>query len=178
MTPKDILCYPQGGGTLPHLFRIIFKHFSFCITLRLIQHQIKMTGYIKKSHTAIFIGQTGCGKTRLVLELIENHYNKHFEYILIICPTLRENATYHAKDWIENDDKVWLVDPKANLYQWIKKLSELLRFEVLFIIDDIIANESLNKRRQPLLELSISGRHRNHYLLLLTQSYTAIPKNL
>ena len=137
-----------------------------------------MTDYIKKSHTAIFIGQTGCGKTRLVLELIENHYNKHFEYILIICPTLRENATYHAKDWIENDDKVWLVDPKANLYQWIKKLSELLRFEVLFIIDDIIANESLNKRRQPLLELSISGRHRNHYLLLLTQSYTAIPKNL
>ena len=30
----------------------------------------------------------------------------------------------------------------------------------LFIIDDIIANESLDKRRQPLLELSISGRHR------------------
>ena len=67
---------------------------------------------------------------------------------------------------------------KKILYQWIKKLSELLRFlEVLFIIDDI-ANESLDKRRQPLLELSISGRHRNHYLWLLTQSYTAIPKNL
>ena len=51
-------------------------------------------------------------------------------------------------------------------------------FEVLFIIDDIIANGSLDKRRQPLLELSISGRHRGHYLWLLTQSYTAIPKNL
>ena len=58
-------------------------------------------------------------------------------------------------------------------------MSELLRFlEVLFIIDDIIANESYDKRRQPLIELSISGRHRNHYLWLLTQSYTAIPKNL
>ena len=58
-------------------------------------------------------------------------------------------------------------------------MSELLRFlEVLFIIDDIIANESLDKRRQPLLELSISGRHRGHYLWLLTQSYSAIPKNL
>ena len=55
----------------------------------------------------------------------------------------------------------------------------MLRFlEVLFIIDDIIANESLDKRRQPLLELSISGRHRGHYLWLLTQSYSAIPKNL
>ena len=58
-------------------------------------------------------------------------------------------------------------------------MSELLRIlEVLFIIDDIIANESLDKRRQPLLEFSISGRHRGHYLWLLTQSYSAIPKNL
>ena len=68
----------------------------------------------------------------------------------------------------QHDDNVSLVEPKDNLYQWIKK-SELLRFfEVLFIIDDIIANESLDKRRQPLLELSISGRHRGHYLWLLT----------
>ena len=44
------------------------------------------------------------------------------------------------------------MDPKDNLYQWIKKLSELLRFlEVLLIVDDIIANQSLNKRRQLLL---------------------------
>ena len=58
-------------------------------------------------------------------------------------------------------------------------MSELLRFlKVLFIIDDIIANECLDKRRQPLFELSISGRHRGYYLWLLTQSYTAIPKNL
>ena len=55
----------------------------------------------------------------------------------------------------------------------------MLRFlEVLFIIDDIITNESLDKRRQPLLELSISGRHRGHYLWLVQHSYSAIPKNL
>ena len=133
----------------------------------------------QKNHTSIFIGQTGCGKTHLVLELIEKEYNKYFDFIVIISPTPRENSTYHAKAWIKTDGNVWLVDPKDNLYQWIKKLSELLQFfEVLFIIDDIIANESLDKRRQPLLELSISGRHRGHYLWLLTQSCSAIPKNL
>ena len=121
----------------------------------------------------------GCGKTHLVLELIQKEYKKHFDYIVIICPTLQENDTYHAKEWIKNDDKVWLVDPKDNLYQWIKKLSELLRIlEVLFIIDDIIANESLDKRRQPLLGLSISGRHWGHYLWLLKQSCSAISKYL
>ena len=138
-----------------------------------------MAGYTKKLHISIFIGQAGYGKTHLLLELIEKECNKHFDYIIIICPILRENKTYYAKEWIKTDDKVWLVEPKKNLYQWIEKLSELLRFiDVLFIIDDIIANESLDKRRQPLLELSISGRHRNHYLWLLMQSYSAIPKNL
>ena len=112
--------------------------------------------------------------------LIENHYNKHFDYIVIICPTLKENnKTYHTREWIEKDDKVWLVDPKDNPDQWIKKLSELLRFlEVLFIIDDIIGNKDLDKRGQPLLELSISERHWGHYLWLLTQSYKGIPKKL
>ena len=65
-----------------------------------------MTDYIKKSHTSIFIGQTRCVKTHLILELIEKEYNKHFDYIVIICPTLRENYTYHAKEWIKNDDNV------------------------------------------------------------------------
>ena len=121
-----------------------------------------MTGYIKKPHTSTFIGQTGCGKIHLVLELIEKEYNKNFDYIVVICPTLWENnKTYHAKEWIKNDHKVWLVDPKDNLYQWIKKLSELLRFlKVLFIISDI------------------SGRHQSHYLWLLTLSYSAISKKL
>ena len=138
-----------------------------------------MTGYIKKPHTAIFIGQTGCGKSHLVLELIEKQCNNHFYYIVIICPTLRENDTYHSKEWIKKNDSVWLADPRDNLYQWIKKLPKLLRFlEVLFITDDIIANEGLYKKGQAPLELSISGRHQGHYLWLLTQSYSAIPKNL
>ena len=138
-----------------------------------------MTGYIKEPYTSIFIGQTGCGKTHLVLEVIDKEYNKHFDYIVIICPTLRENNTYHTKEQIKNDDNVWLVDPKDNLYRYIKQWSELLRFlEVLFIIDDIIANKGLDKSRHPLLELSISGRHRGHYLWLLTQSYSTVPKTL
>ena len=54
----------------------------------------------------------------------------------------------------------------------------LARSETLFIIDDIIVDEGLDMQRQSLLELAISGRHRNYYLWLLTLSYSAIPKNL
>ena len=45
-------------------------------------------------------------------------------------------------------------------------------------MNDINADEALDKRRQPLLGLAILGRHRGHSLWLLTQSYTAIPNNI
>ena len=58
-------------------------------------------------------------------------------------------------------------------------MSQLLACsKTLFVINDIIADEGPDKRRQPLLELAISGRHRSHYLWLLIQSYSGIPKNL
>ena len=61
----------------------------------------------------------------------------------------------------------------------IEKISNLLAGDkTLFLIDDIIADETLNKRRQPLLELAILGRHRGHFLWLLTQSDTAVPNNI
>ena len=72
--------------------------------------------------------------------------------IIIICPTLRWNKTYHFKNWIKTDDKVWFIEPKDRFYQWIEKLSQLLAYsETLFIIDDVIADESLDKRRHSLL---------------------------
>ena len=61
----------------------------------------------------------------------------------------------------------------------IEKISNLLTGSVtLFLIDDITADEALDKCHQLLLELAISGRHRQHSLWLLTQSYTAVPNNI
>ena len=65
------------------------------------------------------------------------------------------------------------------MYYLIKKISSLLTGDkTLFLTDDIIADETVNKHCQPLLELAISGRHRGHSLWLLTQSYTAVPNNI
>ena len=80
---------------------------------------------------------------------------------------------------IHHDNGVFLIEPGGKLFEWIRLLSGLLLgYTTLFILDDVIADESLDKRRQSLLDLAISGRHRDHYLWMLTQSYTAIPKNL
>ena len=92
----------------------------------------------------------------------------------------KPQTAIYAKEQIKKDDNICLADPNGKLDFWIQKLSELLQFlEVLFIIDDIIANKDLDKKRQPLLELAMQEcRNRGHYLWLLAKSYKGIPKKL
>ena len=139
-----------------------------------------MTNYVKVPCTVLFSGPTNCGKTQLVLDLIENEYRNHFDNIIIICSTLRWNKTYLTRSWLWSDNYVFLIEPRDKLFEWISTLTKLFAGEeTLFLIDDMIADETLDKKRQPLLELAISGRHRNHSLWLLTQRYILrIPKNL
>ena len=133
---------------------------------------------MKEPHTALFVAPTGVGRTHLALSLLESEYKNHFDFIIIICPTLKHNETYESRGWVWNDPEVIAVEPGNQLYYLIEKISKLLTgSKTLFLIDDI-ADEALDKHHQPLLELAISGRHRNHSLWLLTQPYTAIPKNI
>ena len=131
---------------------------------------------MKEPHTALFVAQTGVEKTHLTLSLLETEYINHFDFIVIICATLRYNSTYKSRSWLWN---VIPIEPGNNLYYLIEKISNLLAGDkTLFLIDDIIADETLDKRHQPLLELAISGRHSGHSLWLLTQSYTAVRNNI
>ena len=93
----------------------------------------------------MFVAPTGVGKTHLALSLLENEYRNHFDFIVIICPTLRYNSTYKSQGWVWNDPDVIPIEPGNNLYYLIEKISNLLAgCKTLFLIDDIIADETLN----------------------------------
>ena len=120
---------------------------------------------IKRPHTAIFSGPTDCGKTTCVLDLLETEYRHHFDCIIIICSTIRWNKTYLDRPWIWKDDWVFCIEPKGNLQAWTEKISlHLVGVNTLFIVDDAITDSTLDKKRSPLLELAVSGRHREHSL--------------
>ena len=133
---------------------------------------------MKEPHTALFVAPTGVGKTHPALNLLESEYRDHFNFIVIICPTLEHNETYKSRGWVWNDPDVIPIESDINLYYLIEKIRKLAGSKTLFLIDDIIADEDLDKHRQPLLKLAISGRHRQHSLWLLTQSYTAVPNKI
>ena len=108
---------------------------------------------MKEPHTALFVAPTGVGKTNLALSLLENEYRDHSNFIVIICPTLRYNSTYKSRGWVWNDPDVIPIEPGNQLYYLTEKISNRLAgSKTLFLIDDIIADETLDMRHQLLLE--------------------------
>ena len=102
----------------------------------------------------------GRRRTHLALDLLkrEGEYVNHFNFIVILCTTLRYNEMYHQRKWVWTDPDIIPIEPCNCLYDLIKKLGKILAgSKTLFLIDYIIADENLDKRRQPLLDLAISG---------------------
>ena len=92
---------------------------------------------------------------------------------------LKHNSTYKSQKWFWTDPHIIQIEPGNHLYDCIEKIGNLLAgSKTLFLIDDIIADETFDKRIQPLLGLALSGRHKGHFLWLLMQSYTAVPLNI
>ena len=78
--------------------------------------------FMKEPHTALFVAPTGEGKMHLALDLLENEYKNHFNFIVTICPTLEDNETYKSRGWVWNDPDVIPIELDNNLYYLIKRL--------------------------------------------------------
>ena len=114
----------------------------------------------KFPHSAMFVGVTACGKTEFLLRLLETIYKSHFEFIVILCPTILDNKTYLSRKWIFDDKNVFVVcDIEGKLNEWIKLFKNALKgHQTLFIIDDCSAEGEINKKRDALSELAFSGK--------------------
>ena len=102
--------------------------------------------FIKEPHTALFVAPTGVGKTHLALNLLESEYRDNFDFIIIICPTLKHNETYKSRKRVWTDPDLILTEPGNQLYYLTEKISNLFAgSKTLFLTDDIIADEALDK---------------------------------
>ena len=108
-------------------------------------------------HIAMFVGVMACSKTEFLLQLLETIYKNHFEFIVILCPTILDNKTYLSRKWILDDKNVSLsVTWKGNQ---MNGLNYLKGHQILFIIDDCSAEGETNNA---LSEVAFSGRHRQY----------------
>ena len=130
-------------------------------------------------HSAIICGQTGCGKTVFVLDLLEGPYRGVFRHIVILCPTARHNKTYQERSWIWKDPEIFIVDPGERLHNYLRALYQCFEGEpTLYLIDDCAATKALTKKKDMLSELAFSGRHAGASVWVLTQKFNAVGKDL
>ena len=101
----------------------------------------------KFPHIAMFIGVMACGKTEFLHGLLETKHKNHFEFIVILCPTILDK-TYLSRKWILNDKNVFIVcDVEGKLNEWIKLFKNMLKgYQTLFIINDCSAEGEINKK--------------------------------
>ena len=66
-----------------------------------------------------------------------------------------------------------------DIYKNIKKYNPNKKRKILIVFDDMIADMLSNKKPNPIVtELFIRGRKINISLVLITQFYFAVPKNI
>ena len=66
-----------------------------------------------------------------------------------------------------------------DIYKNIEEYNPNKKRKILIVFDDMIADMLSNKKLNPILtKLFIRGRKLNIYLVFITQSYFAIPKNI
>ena len=120
----------------------------------------------KFPHSAMFVGCMNVGKTEYLLRILETEYKNHFEFIVVLCPTILDNKTYLSRKRILDDKNVFIVcDVEGKLNEWIRLFKDTLKgHQTLCIIDDCSAEGEINKKRYALSELAFSSRHRNRSL--------------
>ena len=163
-------------------------HKSISKTEDLKEYNTSLCKYPKYPHSAIICGQTGCGKTKFVLDILEQEYAGVFENIIILCPTIKWNKAYKNRSWIGDvrhtrDKKITIVNPVSNGKEMLQELLRLFFKQyagkpTLYIIDDCSATKKLTKKKDMLSELAFSGRHAEQSVWVISQRYNSVLKDL
>jgi len=123
---------------------------------------------------ALIVGPTNSGKSRFVVDQIYGPFRFKFGYIVLICPTLAHNKTYHRIG--ENDQRMdVIVCEQHNVEKWLKLVRWLSEgTNTLIILDDCAASKDVKGRTGELVNLAFSARHMGISVWVLTQKMTGI----
>jgi len=132
----------------------------------------------------LVFARSNAGKTNALLNLI-SFYKKVFKNRILVVSksydvsleSLRKGYGAEIFYSIYNDNGENIIDKLIN-YQKGRKAQKLKLQPYLILLEDMISDNSLNKKRTPYDTLFSLGRHLNITTIITSQSYTAIPSSL
>ncbi|CAB3977551.1 Hypothetical predicted protein [Paramuricea clavata] len=125
----------------------------------------------------LIVGMTGSGKTKFLLDMLETGYNRVFDYIIIVCPTIEWNTTYINWSHLSDHGVIEIPCSQEMIDHVLKAVSTIFReTNNLIIVDDCAASQAVKKRFSKLVRLAFSARHYNLSVIVLTQKLSSVAK--
>lgn len=119
---------------------------------------------------ALIVGPSNCGKTNVMISLIESVNGLKFENIYIYCKSLYQPKYEYLRKLIEPIKELKLFEFSQN--DDVLPPEEAKKNSII-IFDDVACDKQNNIR-----QYFCMGRHRNIDSFYLCQTYTRIPKHL
>ena len=149
------------------------------------EHNEKWPYIPDHSYRMLITGCSGLGKTKTLLNLINEQ--KDIDKIYLYAKDLSESKYEYLIKNRENAAIKHLNDSKAfiecsntmdDIYENINNYNPNRRRKMLIIFDDMIADITNKKFQSIIKELFIRCRKLNISLVLITQSYFSVPKDV
>lgn len=115
---------------------------------------------MKTPFNMIIVVLTGCAKKLYLLSILEKEYMKHFDTIILLCPTFEWNKTYDV--WKYKNDPDFLTIPcgKDDIDLILKYVVGIFKgTNSLIILDDCAPSQEIKNRANELVKLAFSDRH-------------------
>lgn len=103
------------------------------------------------------VGMTASGKTKYLLDTLENDYKNHLDYIVLICPTFDFNKTYHEWKYKNDEDFIVIQCDQDHVDTILKHFSDIYKGKNwLIILDDCTSSQQVKNRVSELVRLAFS----------------------
>ena len=125
----------------------------------------------------IIVGKTACGKTKYLLDMLEEDHKGSFEYIFLVCPTFENNKTYRCWKFEKDEDYIVVPCDQDHVDYWLKYITQNYKgTNSLIILDDCASGKSVKSKTSELVKLGFSARHYGFSTIVITQQLTSIAK--
>lgn len=118
----------------------------------------------------LVVGSSGCGKTNVILALIESPNGLRFTNVYLYSKTLNQPKYQYLKTLLNQIKEIGYFEYENG--EEIIPPKEAKSWSVM-IFDDVVCND-----QSPIKQYFCFGRHRNIDCFYLCQTYSSIPKQL
>ena len=101
----------------------------------------------------------------------------HFDFIILICPTISWNRSYQQWKYVKDPDLVTIESEQEHVNKILHIIQNIyMGTNSLIILDDCASSQYVKNRTGKIVKMAFSARHYGLSTIVVTQQLTSISK--